>query len=152
MVSSKFSSFVFLIVFIFCRSSAHMHQVTEKIDHIAAGKSLTVDIGSPAVFGKDILDAVPTPGEASNPTLGGREMMKRRLLTRQMVKGKDTMINLAASKIYGADSKGKKKLTTEFDMKVESVNYQHVKRNDLSSFVALNADYHPPKSHPPKNN
>lgn len=101
---------------------------------------------------QEILDAVPTPREVSNLKVGGRKMMKRSLLTRQMVKGKETMINLAASKISGADSKGKKKLSTEFDMKVESVNYHHVMRDDLSSFVALNADYHPPKSHPPKNN
>lgn len=104
---------------------------------------------------QDISDAVPTPQEASNLEVGGRKMINRRFL----MKGKDTMISLEASKFSGATdsnavncTKGKKKLNKEFDMKVEAANYLHVKRDDLSSFVALNADYHPPKSHPPKNN
>lgn len=91
---------------------------------------------------QNIFDAVPT----SNLEVGGRKMLK--------MKKKDTMINLEASKLSGGTDSNvvNCKLNKEFDMKVEGANYFHVKRDDLSSFVALNADYHPPKSHPPKNN
>ncbi|KAL8134888.1 uncharacterized protein LOC141710974 [Apium graveolens] len=155
MVSSRFTSFIFVLAFLLYQSSAEKHQDTEKIDHVAARKSFPVDGGSPFGIGKDIFDAVPTPGEASNLKVGGRKMMKRRFL----IEGKDTMIDLEASKFYSATdsnavnrTKEKRKLNKEFDMKVQGPNYLHVKRGDLSSFVALNADYHPPKSHPPKNN
>lgn len=102
---------------------------------------------------QDIMGDVPTPREARNGNIGGRKMMKRRVLLKETAKAKE-MANERASKISGAthsvgncSHKGKRKMNIECRS-----THPHMKRFKMSSFVALNADYHPPKSHPPSHN
>lgn len=108
---------------------------------------------------QDILDAVPAPREARNGKTGGRKMMKRRVLLKEIGKDGDIKIDEEASKISGAahkgkcSHKGKRKLNIKRKTSGRGSIHHHMRiRVEMSSFVALNADYHAPKSHPPKNN
>ncbi|KAA8542349.1 hypothetical protein F0562_023515 [Nyssa sinensis] len=127
MVSICFSSFALGVVFIFLclrDSVAYTHQVME---------TLVVADGSPLNFDKEVFNAVPTSVEAKNRRFGsgGRKMTEKMVMKKEMV-------NL-----------GKRKLNVEHKLSNTSPPPVNVKK---LGFVALNADYHVPKSHPPKNN
>ncbi|KAM7479790.1 hypothetical protein LguiA_028003 [Lonicera macranthoides] len=151
MVSARLTSFVFgLLMFnlLALRDSfAYTHQATEK--RVVEGNEVNVFATE-----KNILDGVPTAAEvAGSDKIGGRKMM-------MMKKKKDENImnGELSSKISGAtdnvgncNNKGKRKHNIDCRLRNSSRRRHDVKLK-MGSFAVLNADYHVPKSHPPKNN
>ncbi|GFY85702.1 hypothetical protein Acr_04g0004400 [Actinidia rufa] len=119
MVSTRVTSFGLGLVFIFLAlgdSLAHTHKVSKEMVMEA---SL-----SPSTIEKVNFDTA----EAKNGKIGGRKMMEKKVLGKEMEEREEGMnhINGEAQEI----SAGAK----------------------MGGFMAFTADYHVAKSHPPKNN
>ncbi|KAK4350385.1 hypothetical protein RND71_029698 [Anisodus tanguticus] len=106
---------------------------------------------------KEVLDGVPAAAELTNGRVGGRKMMIERTNLKKNMKQleADSKNSSGAS----ADSVGNLKyhkgqgklrvMSTKLSGKSSS---SHLVKANTGSFVALNADYHMARPHPPKNN
>ena len=108
---------------------------------------------------QEAYDAVPAVAEVWNSRLEGRKMMLKKALDKKTVtvEGSDEE---ESAKISGADyqSVGKSshrgKGILNVNRRLRNRNhhpYRHGKPK-MAGFTAFSADYHVPKSHPPKNN
>ncbi|XP_060206525.1 uncharacterized protein LOC132634268 [Lycium barbarum] len=105
---------------------------------------------------KEVLDGVPAAAEFTNGREGGRKMMLERKNIKKNMKQVEATEeadskNSGASAIHSVGNlnfKGQGKLR---ELSGRSSSSHSVKAN-TGSFVALNADYHMARPHPPKNN
>ncbi|XVE56746.1 hypothetical protein DITRI_Ditri04bG0035700 [Diplodiscus trichospermus] len=126
----------------------------------AAGTSLESARRNLAESGKEAYDAVPAAAEVWNSRLEGRKMMPKWVLDRKTVTVEGSDEEQQRAKVSGADyqSVGKRSLggkgILNVNRKLRNRNshpHRHGKPK-MAGFTAFSADYHVPKSHPPKNN
>ncbi|CAL5442050.1 unnamed protein product [Camellia sinensis] len=125
MVSIRFSSFVLGILFIFLAlrdSVAYNHKAKEEMIMVVTDGNAFMAIGhSPSTLEKENIYAVPSAVvEVNNGKLGGRKMMEKVVLGKEMVKIEEGMKIGEAPKISGANRfdryckhRGKGKLNIE---------------------------------------
>ncbi|KAK0587333.1 hypothetical protein LWI29_021107 [Acer saccharum] len=87
------------------------------------------------------LDGVPSAAEDENSKLGGRKM-----IVKEMIQEEDSAI------ISGAAHQYRRKGILNVECKLRNRTTSPSKKVKMGGFTAFNADYHVPKSHPPKNN
>uniref|UniRef100_A0A2N9F4J5 BURP domain-containing protein n=1 Tax=Fagus sylvatica TaxID=28930 RepID=A0A2N9F4J5_FAGSY len=151
MASIRFTSFILMFIVLHLRDSSAQSK--------ALGKVLVTDVSelpkarkSPMNVEEEIYDGVPVPAEVGNAKLRGRKMMIKRALG--MVKeesliGDNSKIKGAAHSVVNCNHEGKGVLNVNCKLRKRGPKPMGVK---MAGFVAFNADYHVPKSHPPKNN
>ncbi|THG04657.1 uncharacterized protein LOC114309032 [Camellia sinensis] len=106
MVSIRFSSFVLGILFIFLAlrdSVAYNHKAKEEMIMVVTDGNAFMAIGhSPSTLEKENIYAVPSAVvEVNNGKLGGRKMMEKVVLGKEMVKREEGMKIREAPKISG---------------------------------------------------
>ena len=105
-----------------------------------------------------IIGGVLNPKEAKNGNILGRKLMKRRVLTEEMQNTREMSTTILAGAAHSVGNscsrEGKQKFNSDCRRSSRTSRDRHAARKlkKYNSFVALNADYHPPKSHAPKNN
>ena len=106
---------------------------------------------------QEIYNAGPRVAADTSGKFGGRKMMLEiKGLSNEVKQEESKKTSEEASKISGASSVGnskhtwKGKLSMQSKLSSRSVNH-HLKVN-MGGFMALNADYHMAKTHPPRNN
>ncbi|KAF3658896.1 hypothetical protein FXO38_08195 [Capsicum annuum] len=107
---------------------------------------------------KEVMDDVPAPAAAELNKYGGmrgRKMMIERKNTKEkskQVESKNSSSGAASASTHSVGNlklKGQGKLR---ELSGRSSPSSHSVKSNTGSFVALNADYHMAKPHPPKNN
>ncbi|EEF47698.1 conserved hypothetical protein [Ricinus communis] len=144
MVSTRLSGF--LLVFIML----HVRNSTALITHQGKEKAIVAKEDVLAVAKSSLINAHATMAdEVSNTKLGGRKMMLK------MVLKKDEVLNTDDTKISGAanfeDSCKKGILRGNCKLMSNRIS-SHPLNDRMVGFTTFSADYHVPKSHPPKNN
>ena len=106
---------------------------------------------------QEAYDAVPAAVEVGNSRLEGRKMMLKLDLDKKTVsvEGSD---GEESEKISGADNRSVGKSShsgkgiLNVNCKLRNRNPHRHRKAKTAGFTAFSADYHVPKSHPPKNN
>ncbi|KAK4842999.1 hypothetical protein QYF36_002543 [Acer negundo] len=125
-------SFLLVLVFLHLRdASAHTHREIVAAQMGLAGRLVKVEK----------LDGVPSTAEGENTKLGGRKMM-----VKEMIQEEDSAI------ISGAAHQYRRKGILNVECKLRNRTTSPSKKVKMGGFTAFSADYHVPKSHPPKNN
>ncbi|KAH0703445.1 uncharacterized protein [Solanum tuberosum] len=153
MVSLSFSSFMFvMLLFIFLTikdTIVHTDDQAKQIVHEAEIDNIR-DLRSHLSVKKEVLDGVPAAAEFSNGKMGGRKMMIEIQKDMKEVKKADSS-GAASASIHSVGNikyhKGEGKLREMSGISSKS----HSMKANRGSFVALNADYHMARPHPPKN-
>ncbi|XP_057987622.1 uncharacterized protein LOC131171737 [Hevea brasiliensis] len=158
MVSTRCSSFLLtfiLLVHVGNSSSGSLSAYQAKeITVVAKGSELAV---AESMRRLEISDGVPAAmDEVSNTRLGGRKMVLMKRVLRE--KMKEELLNKEDSKISGAarlvgncNHRAGKGILNE-KCKLMSGRRSVPLKDKRVRFTAFSADYHVPKSHPPKNN
>ncbi|WMV21667.1 hypothetical protein MTR67_015052 [Solanum verrucosum] len=160
MVSLSFSSFMLvMLLFIFLTikdTIAHTDDQAKQIVHEAEIDNIR-DLRSHLSVKKlklkfqEVLDGVPAAAEFSNVKMGGRKMMIEKKEDMKEVKKAESS-GAASASIHSIGNlkyhKGQGKLRKMSGISSKS----HSMKANRGSFVALNADYHMARPHPPKNN
>ncbi|KAK4735464.1 hypothetical protein R3W88_009725 [Solanum pinnatisectum] len=154
MVSLSFSSFMLvMLLFIFLTikdTIAHTDDQAKQIVHEAENDNIR-DPRSHLSVKKEVLDGVPAAAEFSNGKMGGRKMMIEKKEGMKEVKKVDSS-GAASASVHSVGNikyqKGQGKLREMRGISSKS----HSMKANTGSFVALNADYHMARPHPPKNN
>lgn len=162
MVSVRFFSFVLVFIFVLIGESSEHRQGTYSLKFPAM-------VTIPAADGtglesarknQEAYDAVPAAAEVWDARLDGRKMMFKWGSDKKTVAVLEGSDEEDSAKISGADdqsvgtSNHTEKGILNVNRKVRNRN-RHSHRHEkpkTAGFTAFSADYHVPKSHPPKNN
>nr|XP_017241299.1 PREDICTED: uncharacterized protein LOC108214035 isoform X2 [Daucus carota subsp. sativus] len=155
MVSFKFISLCFMLLLVLRYSYAD-----SQIPQAAGNDGIAGAVAgnrNPWAVEKFIIGGVLTPKEAKNGNILGRNMMKRRVLMEEMQNTREMSTTILAGAAHSVGNscsrEGKQKFSSDCRRSSRTSRDRHAARKlKYTSFVALNADYHPPKSHAPKNN
>ncbi|KAL7618501.1 hypothetical protein Lser_V15G00598 [Lactuca serriola] len=151
MVSIRFRIFVFAIIFMLLNSVAYSLQ-DAKMVMVVGDKSAEEERPLLSRQEKGTLYAVPASvGTLVNGKINGRRMLVK-MAEEQHINGDEMVSKKASSSSSGNPRKGGHKMTKR-SKKIDhndDDDHHHVKMS--STFMALNSDYHVPRSHPPKNN
>ncbi|KAL4559354.1 hypothetical protein LXL04_031492 [Taraxacum kok-saghyz] len=142
MVSLRFGMFVFAIIFMLLHSVAYSIQDVKMV-MVAGDKFAEEERPLLSQHEKDTHYAV-----SANGKIIGRKM----LVKEEHINGEEIVLKKASSSSSGSPKKGGQKVTKR-SKKINHNDHDddhHVKMS--STFMALNSDYHVPRSHPPKNN
>ncbi|XP_027123972.2 uncharacterized protein LOC113768900 [Coffea eugenioides] len=159
MVSTSFRHFVLAIMVLLLATKACDANSDEGFKKVEAeaGNGIMPPGGKEMHNAKEIYNAGPRVAADTSGKFGGRKMMLEiKGLSNEVKKEETKKTSEEASKISGASSVGnskhtwKGKLSMQSKLSSRSVNH-HLKVN-MGGFMALNADYHMAKTHPPRNN
>ncbi|XP_031287583.1 uncharacterized protein LOC116146317 [Pistacia vera] len=144
MAPLRFICFLLVLVLVYVRdSTAQTHQDMKK-SVAAHGRELEAAGRSSTNVEKD--DGVP--GVA---VLGGRKRMLKRGLAKEEVLNREDSISGAAHSVGNCNRRRKGILNVECKLRKRGPQPHH-KKVKMGGFTAFSADYHVPKSHPPRNN
>ncbi|XP_019224991.1 PREDICTED: uncharacterized protein LOC109206608 isoform X1 [Nicotiana attenuata] len=161
MVSLSFSSFTLVLLFIFLTikvSIARSQQAKQTFVVVyEAENGFAMELaGSHQSVEKEVLDGVAAAAVLSTGRMVGRKMMiERRNMKQVEASIKSTEEDSKDSGASATHSVGNLNRKRQGKLRVMSskMNTSHsVSKVNTGSFVALNADYHMARPHPPKNN
>lgn len=101
--------------------------------------------------GRSSINVEKDDGVPGVAVLGGRKRMLKRGLAKEEVFNREDSISGAAHSVGNCNRKRKGILIVECKLRNRSPQPHHEKVK-MGGFTAFSADYHVPKSHPPRNN
>ncbi|KAK2663468.1 hypothetical protein Ddye_002042 [Dipteronia dyeriana] len=139
MLIIRLVSFLLVLVVLHLRdASAHTHREIVAAQMGLAGSLVTVEK----------LDGVPSAAEDESTKLGGRKMM-----VKEMIKEEDSaIISDAAHSVGYCNHQYRRIGILNVECKLRNRTGSPSMKVKMGGFTAFSADYHVPKSHPPRNN
>ncbi|KAM3703358.1 hypothetical protein ACJW30_04G090500 [Castanea mollissima] len=152
MASIRFTSFMVMLILLHVRETSAQTKAVGEVP-VTDKNLLPTDRKSPMNVEKETYDGVSAPAEVGDARLIGRKMMIKRVLgivKEEGLKGEDSKnIKGAVPSVGNCNHEGKGVLNENCKLRKRGPKPMDVK---MAGFVAFNADYHVPRSHPPKNN